>query len=320
MRSKVLFIGGCGRSGSTLLARILGNVPGFLDVGELRFIWKAGLQRNIPCGCGTTFRECEFWSGVVADALGDVPAEDVPRFRDRQHRVERILKWPAFVRPFLKTPCWRKNLREYAPIMERVLAAALARSGCRVIVDSSKLSGQGLVLSAGENVDLHLVHLLRDPRAMAFSWRRQKETVGPGGQKAMMNRLGYIKSARYWNRENRNVAALSKGAASYTWLRYEDLMREPGAELRRILAATGDGDADLSFLAGDEAHLAPTHSISGNPMRFESGPVKIRADAEWREKLNPWGRRIVSALTCARRAKYGYGSDAVADSAVSEPQ
>ncbi|WP_420910932.1 sulfotransferase [Thermus thermophilus] len=35
---KVVFIGGYGRSGSTLLDRMLGQVEGFVSVGELRHI------------------------------------------------------------------------------------------------------------------------------------------------------------------------------------------------------------------------------------------------------------------------------------------
>ena len=35
-RTKVLFIGGYGRSGSTLLDRLLGQIDGFVSVGEVR--------------------------------------------------------------------------------------------------------------------------------------------------------------------------------------------------------------------------------------------------------------------------------------------
>ena len=38
----VLFVGGLGRSGSTLLARMLGTIPGMVSVGELVHLWKRG--------------------------------------------------------------------------------------------------------------------------------------------------------------------------------------------------------------------------------------------------------------------------------------
>ena len=40
----VLYIGGWGRSGSTLLAHVLAEVPGFVSVGELRYVWQGGLR------------------------------------------------------------------------------------------------------------------------------------------------------------------------------------------------------------------------------------------------------------------------------------
>ena len=36
----IVFIGGAGRSGSTLLEKILGNLDGCFSAGELRFIWQ----------------------------------------------------------------------------------------------------------------------------------------------------------------------------------------------------------------------------------------------------------------------------------------
>src|SRR5438105_15565281 len=60
----VLFIGGEGRSGSTLLDRMLGQLPGFFSTGELREVWNRGLIENLDCGCGLSFRSCSFWTAV----------------------------------------------------------------------------------------------------------------------------------------------------------------------------------------------------------------------------------------------------------------
>src|SRR5215510_6114841 len=67
---KVLFIAGSGRSGSTLLDMLLGQIGGFHSTGELRFIWSRGIGQNQLCGCGKPFRECEFWTEVVKEAFG----------------------------------------------------------------------------------------------------------------------------------------------------------------------------------------------------------------------------------------------------------
>ena len=42
-RAQVLYVGGWGRSGSTLLSHMLAQVAGHVSVGELRYVWQAGV-------------------------------------------------------------------------------------------------------------------------------------------------------------------------------------------------------------------------------------------------------------------------------------
>src|SRR4051794_15439538 len=67
---KVLYIGGYGRSGSTLLVQLLGQIEGFHSVGEMWNIWQQCFTENQLCGCGKPFHECPFWSAVVEEAFG----------------------------------------------------------------------------------------------------------------------------------------------------------------------------------------------------------------------------------------------------------
>jgi len=53
---KIILIAGHSRSGSTLLDRLLGEMDGFVTVGELRCLWIRGLREDQLCGCGTAFR------------------------------------------------------------------------------------------------------------------------------------------------------------------------------------------------------------------------------------------------------------------------
>jgi len=68
---KVLFIAGEGRSGSTIIGDILGQIEGFFSVGELFYVWDRGLIQNWRCSCGLSFEECPVWSEVIAQAFGD---------------------------------------------------------------------------------------------------------------------------------------------------------------------------------------------------------------------------------------------------------
>jgi hypothetical protein len=63
---KVLFLAGKGRSGGTLLASLLGQLPGFFNVGELNRLWDWGLVNNHHCGCGLPFQECPTWNAIFS--------------------------------------------------------------------------------------------------------------------------------------------------------------------------------------------------------------------------------------------------------------
>ena len=68
MSTVVLYIAGTGRSGSTVLANILGEVDGVFAAGEVRFLWQRGLEEGRLCGCGLPVRECPVWGRVLAEA------------------------------------------------------------------------------------------------------------------------------------------------------------------------------------------------------------------------------------------------------------
>ena len=68
--TKVLFVAGTGRSGSTLLANVLGTVDGVFSGGEIRYLWERGLQDERLCGCGRAFLECPVWTAILHEAYG----------------------------------------------------------------------------------------------------------------------------------------------------------------------------------------------------------------------------------------------------------
>jgi hypothetical protein len=54
------------------------------------------------------------------------------------------------------------------------------------------------------------------------------------------------------------------------------------------------------------ARLDGGHSVSGNPMRFTTGPVPITRDEQWRTHMPRSQQRAVTALTWPLMAGYGY--------------
>src|SRR5579872_7123206 len=93
MSTAVLYIAGTGRSGSTVLANILGEVDGVFAAGEVRYLWQRGLKESRLCGCGLPVRDCPVRSQVLARAgyLDDPSSVDaVLRMLQRTGRIRNL--------------------------------------------------------------------------------------------------------------------------------------------------------------------------------------------------------------------------------------
>ena len=52
--------------------------------------------------------------------------------------------------------------------------------------------------------------------------------------------------------------------------------------------------------------LGISHTVSGNPNRFDTGSVALRPDQAWKKDMNPRNRNLVTALTFPLLYRYGY--------------
>lgn len=300
---RVLYIAGLGRSGSTILANSLGQVEGFFSAGELNFIWKHNVLENRLCGCGTPFRECPVWQEIFRRAFGGMDAVDARRMISLQASGART----RHVLPML-VPAGRRRiasrLREYLANTGRLYRAMAEVTGSRVIVDSSKEPAYGYAVGMIPGVDLRVVHLIRDPRAAAYSWLRKKEQPDSETRRYMF-RMGPGRSAVLWDAWNLSAEALWRGR-SYLRLRYEDFVAAPGPALRSVLDLAGEPEAPLPLVGEREVKLGVSHTVSGNPNRFETGAVELRPDERWRSGMTPRDRALATALTLPLLPRYGY--------------
>ena len=97
---KVLFLAGKGRSGGTLLANLLGQVPGFFNVGELNRLWDWGLVSNYLCGCGVPVRECPTWTAILDEADARLAGRGLVPLKDARVDLDQaaVARWPRLVR------------------------------------------------------------------------------------------------------------------------------------------------------------------------------------------------------------------------------
>jgi hypothetical protein len=304
--TRVLLIAGAQRSGSTLLDRVIGSHEGFCSVGEAHVIWEGSFEQNHLCGCGVPFRECVFWGEVSRRAFGvDIDQFDRATAIRLKNTVSRIRYVPLLA--LSRRPRrYQSALLAYSELIERLYTAIQEVSGARVIVDSSKSPAHGLILSRLPNIEVHVVHLVRDPRAVAFSWQRQRRNPEIHWKAEDMPIDRAWRSAARWLVQNAPTELLSTSAASYVRLRYEDFLADPNAALSKILSPYDWVGDTLENSSKMEVDLQPTHTVSGNPMRFKQGQLKLKLDDEWRGAMPPRDRRLVTAATWPLLLRYGY--------------
>jgi UDP-N-acetylglucosamine transferase subunit ALG13 len=303
---RVVFIGGQGRSGSTLIERALGELPGVVSVGETVHLWDRGLRDNELCGCGRPFRACEFWSRVGEVAFGGWDRLDADRAVDLRFAVDRNRYLPLLVRPQLSRAYERRH-RAYIDRLQRLYRAIAEVSGATTIIDSSKHASYALLLSRMTTIDLRLLHVVRDSRAVAHAWTKTIARPEAGG--IPMPVYGPAKAAVLWDVQNAVIERLGRHHR-YLRIRYEDFVRAPKDALvdAAKLAGIDDTGAVLAMLDGDTLNLGPSHTVAGNPMRFVSGDVTIRSDETWQNDMTSARRRLVNALTLPLQHHYGYGT------------
>ncbi|WP_018351725.1 sulfotransferase [Longispora albida] len=299
---RLIFIGALGRSGTTLLERVLGQLPGVCALGEVVHLWDRDVRDDERCGCGHRFSRCEFWQEIGERAFGGWHRLNVPKLLELRATVERTRHIPRLaVRG-------GSAVEDYVWHYRRVYQAAAEVSGAPVIVDSSKHAALAYCLRWSPDIDLRVLHVVRDARGVAYSWTKNVPRPETDGTEAM-TRYSPTRSALLWNTHNAAFGLLRRSGVPVRRVRYENFLRDPVAVTSSIARFAGLGGLDaagLGFLDLESAELTTCHSAAGNPMRFTTGRVPLRRDEAWRTALPPRQRQLVGALTAPLLSRYGY--------------
>ena len=272
-------------------------------------MWLRSVRDDERCGCGQAFSACPFWQQVGRAAFGGWGQLDVDRVTRLRAQVDRGRFLPQLASARLRSRL-QPALDEYVGYYQRTYAAIGQVSGSPVVIDSSKHASLAFCLRSSPGVDLRVVHMVRDSRAVAYSWGKVVDRPDAAG--SQMATYKPASAALRWNVQNSALQLLSQLGTPTLRVRYEDFVQDPAATLSEIAAFPGlPAGPDFGFLAADgpgrwRAELAATHTASGNPMRFTTGRVPIRYDATWQTAMLTGNRRTVTALTLPLLMRYGY--------------
>jgi sulfotransferase family protein len=287
MNTKVLYVLGTQRGGSTIVGRLTGALPGFAYGGEMRRLWERGADPDVRCGCGADHATCPVWSVALPRTLAGASLAEA-RAWQRAAAPDRRSSWRVVS---------GGGDERYDALMGRLYREFATASDARVVVDASKQPADALV-AGRSGADAYVLHLVRDPRGVAYSLAKRSDA----------HAAAVVKASALWT--GRNVAASlvrrAVGRNRFLVLRYEDVMADPQAALTHVAAFVGEEVAVVVEPDGKVA-LPTAHTPTGNG-RFVAESTVLVEDRAWATALGSKDRALASALTAPLRWRYGYGT------------
>jgi hypothetical protein len=299
---RVVYIAGDGRSGSTLLDRLIGAYPGVFSCGELGNLLPSTIASDQLCACGARARDCGFWRSVLTRWSEAVPDFTEREYRGLQRRYERLR---SLLRPFGDRELTQDNPRfaRYTEYTMTLFDTIADLSGAEVIVDSSKSPARALALSRMPGLKVNMLHLVRDVRGVAYSLRKLNNAA-QAGKGSKMPRRSNLRFAGTWAVVNFFCErVMPKIPGPNLFARYEDYTKDPDSMLTAV--ANLIGRDRIAYAAGADYLLTQGHQVAGNDARMR--PVQqILTDETWRDQFGFAMRKGLYLLVLPMMLHYRY--------------
>ena len=249
-RVRVLYIGGAGRSGSTLLCRVIGEQPHFYPVGEALDIWQQGVIENRRCSCGSSFHQCPFWQAVADSAPGMFERTVAGQFATFTTKWLRTRHLPKLWTRRTRTDFAASLPPGYLQALSRLYGSIQKVSGAKIIVDSSKNPMYRYLIGLVDTLQVTSVQLVRDPRAVAFSWQRRLiDPQAPETTYLSQRQLANV--TLEWIMSNLSMEIVNRvNAGRQRRLRYEEFVTDPLSTARDLAEIRRRGISPIGLQTG----------------------------------------------------------------------
>ena len=296
---KIVSISGSGRTGSTLVSLLLSQNQDVFNLGQLRDFWRS-YASNETCTCGQSLRNCGVWSRAMHQAFG-------PDTKDKVRQMQEGMS--AFIAGATVLTNWgdkaalvklRDRHSEYLNNFGIFLRGLTDVVGTDNFIDSSKSPEFALAYSLIDGVDIRVLNLVRDPRAVASSWeKRHNADMAVGMSKVWVQRQSVLGK---W---------ASVLGADFSLLKYEDFTRNARSSIEQALrwagvdATVDHFDKELhASVSWDRQHLFPPANEAILTEKRKAFEI-VEASA-WRNGGNPRLHRSVVQLARPLMVHLGY--------------
>lgn len=310
-RIRVVYVMGAGRSGSTVLDVVLGSHPEVFGTGELIHVFREEAMHRANCACGEPRDVCPIWTQVRSRWCDLTGRSDITDHRELYRHFCHIQSFDLGIRSWVRLrrrPSRQsEQLRVCLQQTEALYRSIAEVSGRRVIVESSKNPLRARLLCLIPELDVRLIHLVRDARGVAWSRMKSLHQSRESGIPREISPKPVTVSAAYWSLMNRYSEQVCRAFPERPSARihYEDFIACPTDTLNAVgeLVSLDFSQVAARLAAGEP--MNPGHLYAGNRVRT-GGPIHLRQDCEWADNLTPRQQRVIWTLTAPQMKRYGY--------------
>jgi hypothetical protein len=302
-KKRVVYIAGYGRSGTTMLSMALGQHPALFGAGEVVTLALHAWRNNEVCSCGAPVQDCSFWAKVVELWQKDQSPSFIEDYRNLQNRIESTIS-PARM---LNMAYGHEAFLAYARHTARLFDAIASVSGCTTIIDSSKSAGRALAFAQMPEIELYVVHMIRDGRGVAWSLLQAHHRDVRAGIQEPLTPKPILRTAARWGFVNLATEFLCwrLGPERSIRVRYEDFTSKPTVIMQDIGRMLGTDLTAIGEALRDGAAIAPGHLIAGNRLRMK-GALRLVQDSTWRADMPGHKQTAFRWLCGGLLRRYGY--------------
>lgn len=293
---------GSGRSGSTVMNVIFDNHPQITGSGELQNTGRVWTDNEF-CSCKENIHDCTFWSKVVKHWENQIGEIRMKKHFEEKHRLENFKSPVAWLKATWKA--LRSSDHLYGKELTELYRSIAKVSGKPYVADVSKNPLRALRILQNQNLDVRLIHFVRDGRAVAWSLKKAyKVDLEAGLQKELKPRkIG--RTALFWVVVNIQSLFVKRFAKHYKMVRYEDLTQNPVQVLKEIgIFADVDFNPVLEKIEQDDPFNI-SHVLAGNKLRM-SGKLKLVYKKDWSEKMTKEDIKSFNRFGGWMLKKFGY--------------
>jgi len=291
----VIYISGVGRSGSTILDLIFGSDEKTFSAGELKYLPDFLRCENSKDRCVKDFVDD---SGEKLEASlfwGSISREIIKKKIALHERSEFFIKIKTIIRVLFNTT--KKGVvAEEEEVFQMIKNKAVNLFGDEItyIVDSSKDLIRLINLDSSPNINLKVVHIIRDARGVVYSNIRRKGKVYLKNKKDGRN---WILALCEWIVINILTQRYIKNnfqKKDFITIRYESFAENPQLyfdEINKKFNLNINVEKSIKKINNSKSYR-----FAGNQLRNEkiSG---IKASYEWKKEMHPLLKLIVGLVS-----------------------